>query len=56
MGEGVTGVSDVAGTSSALSRIDGSSGGGPSLAHLPDSYLERMKESNLLVTNMKTGT
>lgn len=31
------------------SRIDGSSGGGPSMAHRRDSYLERMKDSTLLL-------
>lgn len=30
------------------SNVEGSAGGGPSTAHRRDSYLERMKESNLL--------
>lgn len=30
------------------SNVEGSAGGGPSIAHRRDSYLERMKESNLL--------
>jgi len=29
------------------SKVEGSDGGGPSMAHLRDSYLERMKESIL---------
>ena len=36
----------------AESRIDGSSGGGPSIAHLFDSYLERMNDSILLRENL----
>jgi hypothetical protein len=31
------------------SNVEGSSGGGPSFAHRRDSYLERMKESILLL-------
>ncbi len=30
------------------SRTEGSEGGGPSIAHLRDSYFERMKDSILL--------
>ena len=30
------------------SNVEGSVGGGPSTAHRRDSYLERIKESNLL--------
>ena len=37
-----------------LSRTDGSAGGGPSSAHLRDSYLERMKDSILLGTGGQT--
>lgn len=32
----------------SFSKIDGSAGGGPSSAHLRDSYLERMNDSILL--------
>jgi hypothetical protein len=32
----------------SFSKIDGSEGGGPSSAHLRDSYLERMNDSILL--------
>lgn len=49
-GDGRAGMTG-AGTSSTAapsSRTDGSEGGGPSFAHLRDSYLERMYESILL--------
>lgn len=36
------------GAADPLSSIDGSVGGGPSSAHLRDSYLDRINDSNLL--------
>lgn len=35
------------------SRTEGSEGGGPSIAHLRDSYLERMKDSILLFVGVR---
>ena len=37
-----------AGAEAPLSSMEGSVGGGPSKAHLRDSYFERMKDSILL--------
>ena len=42
-------------TSLPPSKTDGSSGGGPSNAHRRDSYLERMKDSILLMVKCHHG-
>jgi hypothetical protein len=42
-------------SSTCPSSTDGSDGGGPSIAHRRDSYLERMNESILLYQRIKPG-
>lgn len=43
------------GAADSLSSVDGSVGGGPSSAHLRDSYFDRIKDSNLLGSVSRVG-
>lgn len=49
-GDGIAGITGAGASSTAApsSRTDGSDGGGPSFAHLRDSYFERINDSILL--------